>query len=158
MVGVNRSGIDWSNPEEVREYKRAWRKQNPRDRTEYQREWRRTHPEYHKEYKRNWRERNLEYYKEYAREWCKEHPKLKARYDRKYRQRNQKKIKIHNLMNRHPGKNPLGAECEFCGATENLEHGHLDYEDNGENYLTVCHQCNCWMDIGFKAHTVGRRN
>lgn len=44
-----------------------------------------------------------------------------------------------------PQKHPLGSECIFYGKTENLEHGHIDY-NHPEIHLTVCHQCNIWMD------------
>lgn len=54
--------------------------------------------------------------------------------------------KIRSLMYGHPERYPLDDKCIFCGTTEGLEHGHLDYEDDGHNYVTVCHQCNCWMD------------
>lgn len=54
---------------------------------------------------------------------------------------------IYDQIRLHPEDYPLDDKCIFCGRTERLEHGHLDYEDQGYNYITVCHQCNRWMDL-----------
>jgi transcription elongation factor Elf1 len=43
-------------------------------------------------------------------------------------------------------KLPLLGACEFCGATEHLEHCHLDYKNYPELYLTGCKQCHEWAD------------
>ena len=44
---------------------------------------------------------------------------------------------------------PLADKCELCPEndkrTENLQHGHIDY-DYPKIYLTVCGSCNIWMD------------
>ena len=60
--------------------------------------------------------------------------------------KNRAKKKIRGLITRYPELYPLGDRCIFCGRTDNLEHGHLDYDYDGQNYLTVCHQCNTYMD------------
>lgn len=112
-----------------REYQRKWRENNPEKNREYQRLWRLHHPEINKIRKR-----------EYQRKYRKEHPES----DIKYRKNNPKKIKARNILSRK--HLPLGSECEFCGRTEKLEHGHLDY-NYPEIYLTVCHECNCWMEV-----------
>jgi hypothetical protein len=66
---------------------------------------------------------------------------------RKWRKNHPEKKSAGNLISHHPEIFPLNNECEFCGLTENLEHGHIDY-DYPELYLTVCPRCNFWMDIG----------
>lgn len=84
----------------------------------------------------------------YQRDWSKEsrknNPEKHRRQQRKHRLRYPEKIKARNFVNNH--NLPLGSECEFCGRTEKLEHGHIDY-DYPEIYLTVCHECNQNMEI-----------
>lgn len=87
-----------------------------------------------------------EYHREYRRDWRKNHLKSERKYQREWRKDNPNKQRIYNYIQYHPERYPLDSECAFCGRTEKLEHGHLDYEDDGFNYLTVCHQCNIWMD------------
>lgn len=108
----NKSRINWSNPEEVR----AYRRNRLEKETEFGKRWRAKNPEKHPEYQR------------------------------RYAKKNPEKIKAQNLMNNNGKKFPLGSECEFCGATKKLEHGHIDY-DYPEIYLTVCHKCNLWMGV-----------
>lgn len=62
----------------------------------------------------------------------------------KWKENNPEKVRAHNLMYRNPKKYPLAESCEFCGSTEYLQHGHIDY-DYPEIYLTVCAKCNWWM-------------
>lgn len=82
---------------------------------------------------------------EYHREWHKNHRAERYESVKKWREKNRHKMKAHKLIARHPERYPLADECEFCGATENLEHGHIDYA-YPEIYLTVCCACNHWMD------------
>lgn len=55
---------------------------------------------------------------------------------------------------------PLGDECERCGATENLQRGHRvakadgGADDDDENYVTLCGSCNA---IQARADTARRR-
>lgn len=109
---------------------------------ELQYRWKEKHPDHAK----RWREEHPDYTKEYR----KKHPEIikpiRARAQRKWRKNNPHKQRVFNLVYKYPNRYPLNDKCVFCGATEKLEHGHLDYEDDGRNYLTVCHMCNCWMD------------
>ena len=89
------------------------------------------------------REKNQEYMKTYRAS----HPQCKVRHrleQKKYANNNPKKIKAQQFIRTHIEESPLGNECEFCGTSETLEHGHIDY-NYPDLYLTVCHQCNCWM-------------
>ena len=86
------------------------------------REWRRQHPDYHRQYRMA-------------------HPEMYRNSERKHNRNNPKK----RIARRKVEELPLNQECEFCGRTEKLEHGHIDY-DLPEIYVTVCHQCNFWMD------------
>lgn len=76
----------------------------------------------------------------------KEQPKVNRKAVSKYYQKNKKAIneksRCQSMAQRHV---PLDDKCIFCGETEGLEHGHLDYEDNGLNVVTTCHTCNVWM-------------
>ena len=98
------------------------------------------------EYQREYRESHREQYVEYSKEWNKKHPEEHAKRQKRHREKYPERMKVYSLMHSHPDKYPLDNACIFCGATENLEHGHLDYEDEGCNYLTVCHLCNMWME------------
>ena len=109
-----------------------WREANKRSYQKHREErirkvraYQEAHPEKRAESCRNYylqnREKRLAYQKKYNRE----HPEVK---------------KADNLVRNYL----LGSECEFCGRTEKLEHGHIDY-DFPEIYLTVCHSCNMWM-------------
>jgi len=75
------------------------------------------------------------------------HPEQHSKSVQEWKLNNPKKSKIHNLVVHHPDCYPLDDKCVFCGTTEHLEHGHLDYEDDGVNYVTVCHRCNCYMNV-----------
>ena len=88
-----------------------------------------------------------EVHRKTVKEWKLKNPEKHGEYQIRYRRKHPEKIKAQNLMNNNRKKYPLGSECIFCGRTEKLEHGHLDYEDGGENYLTVCHECNSWMGV-----------
>ena len=63
----------------------------------------------------------------------------------KSRKRHPKKAKIYNMIHNNPERYPMDDKCIFCGTTENLERAHLDYEDDGFNYVTACGSCNMWM-------------
>ena len=67
------------------------------------------------------------------------------KYNQKYSIENNKRLKARRRMNMSPHLYPLKSNCEFCGSTLNLEHGHIDY-DYPTIYLTVCASCNKWMD------------
>jgi hypothetical protein len=89
------------------------------------RQWNEDHRERRAEINRN----NLDHHRESERKWAQNHPE---------------RVKAESLL-RNLEKYPLRSECEFCGSTRNLEHGHVDY-DYPELYLTVCHGCNCYME------------
>jgi len=73
-------------------------------------------------------------------------PNNRTRYKNEWRIKNHpERVRIYSLVSQYPERYPLDDKCIFCEANENLEHAHLDYEDNGENYVTACHQCNQWM-------------
>ena len=120
MTRLNQSGINWLDSEQLREYKRKHRR------------------------------KHLEQYRASQRRYAAKHRDQINKRDKKHktnwRHNNPEKVKAHNLINANPDRHPLGSECEFCGSTEKLEHGHIDY-NYPEIYLTVCHTCNCWMDI-----------
>lgn len=84
------------------------------------------------------RERLRRKYQKYAEKY--------REYQRERRKKGPEKIKIYDLIGNHPERYPLDTVCVFCGETKDLEHGHLDYEDEGYNYLTVCPSCNRWME------------
>ena len=103
------------------------------------------------EYQRNWKIRNPEnarkQHKEKNKRYVQNHPEHNIKSHRKWNKQNREKIRVYNLIQKHPEQYPLVDKCIFCGEINNLEHGHLDYEDNGYNYVTVCHQCNMWMGL-----------
>lgn len=99
-----------------KEYKHQWYLKHKEEVIERSRLWQRNNPEKCREIKRNWQSENLE------------------------------KHRIYNLVYHHPELYPLASVCAFCGRTEKLEHGHMDYQNDGYNYLTVCHTCNIWMN------------
>lgn len=115
----------------------AYREANQERILEMQRQWREKHPYYFIEYNK----RNLEHRREYAHA----HQDAHNEFARRWRENNPEKKSAHNLIHRHPEKYPLDSKCAFCETTKKLEHGHIDY-DFPELYLTVCHQCNYWMD------------
>jgi len=89
-----------------------------------------------------WEQENPNYYNEYR----KRNPEsfVKSRF--KWRQQNTERDGLYKRIWKHPEDYPLANQCVFCGRTSELEHAHLDYEDEGQNYVTACHQCNYWMD------------
>lgn len=102
---------------------------------------------YYQEHKEQYRERN----RRQARKYRGEHREYSLEYGRKanhkWKRNNPEKISVYNRIQYRPELYPLDKECIFCGATEGLEHGHLDYNDEGLNYITVCSSCNKWMNI-----------
>ena len=110
-----------------------------------------SHREAQKRYYRKHRERYRllrKKNKESHQKWQEENREKTKEYNRRIRKTEeyQNRKKIYKQIENHPDLYPLGFECAFCGATEKLEHGHLDYETEGFNYLTVCHECNMWME------------
>jgi hypothetical protein len=115
------------------EYMKIWRRNNSE-------RWKAIHNKANKKYRLN----HLEKIKECARKYLKQH----CENSKKWQKDNLMKVKavrlINNCQRYHPEKYPLDNKCEFCGDTEKLEHGHIDY-DYPELYLTVCHSCNYYM-------------
>jgi len=66
--------------------------------------------------------------------------------DPEFREKDNQRQRFYQYIQMHPDLFPLDDKCIFCGRTQRLEHGHLDYENEGHNYVTVCHQCNGWME------------
>ncbi|CAK0757044.1 hypothetical protein CCP1ISM_60047 [Azospirillaceae bacterium] len=64
--------VNWNNQEEVREYKKEWRKNHLEKEREYKKEWRKNHPEKSSEYSKNWREK--EENKDYQKGWSEKNP------------------------------------------------------------------------------------
>lgn len=87
-----------------------------------------------------------EQYQESYQQYRQTHRVERAQVVREWREKNPEKYRIHTIIMHHPEEYPIDAQCVFCGATSNLEHAHLDYEDNGHNYVTACHGCNMWME------------
>ena len=110
----------------IQEQIRQWATNHPERIKEFSRRWSEEHPERKKEIN----QKNLEHHRECGRKWRQKHPE---------------KVKAHRLM-ANLDKYPLDKECEFCGRTWSLEHGHIDY-NYPEIYLTVCHACNCNMEV-----------
>ena len=124
-----------SNISRYKKYKQTYQAYDRKNRERIhktQRDWRLKHPERSRNASRLQRLNNRERCNERNREWRKKHPEKK---------------RAGNLISHNSEKYPLAECCAFCGTTEKLEHGHIDY-DYPELYLTVCHRCNCWMDIG----------
>lgn len=127
-----------------------WNRKHPDRMSEAQKRFREKHPNYCRDYSRKQRERKPDYLRKYIKEYAKKHPEIikpiRSHARKKWRKNNRHKTRVFNLVYNYPNRYPLDDKCAFCQATEKLEHGHLDYEDDGQNYLTVCHACNCWMD------------
>jgi len=104
---------------------------DPQKRSQYATDWNRNHPERRREIRANHYQKYREKINRKKRQFLRQHKEI---------------ARIRNLIGRYPDKYPLADKCAFCNSTENLERGHLDYEDDGFNYLTVCHACNLWMD------------
>ena len=116
--------------------------------------WMKKYREEHKEHiKKLQLIRNQRYYRlnrekviQKTREYAFSHREQYNQYVYNWKKNNSKIVNIHSKIRKHSKDYPLDNECVFCGRTEKLEHGHLDYEDDGHNYVTVCHQCNMWME------------
>jgi len=96
-------------------------------------------------YKRRWRRKNPKASNECSKQYRDKHKKEKVDKQRKWRKFDKQKYHVYKKITANPEKYPLDFKCAFCDRIKKLEHGHLDYEDDGYNYLTVCHQCNLWM-------------
>lgn len=83
-----------------------------------------------------WRAKNRDLFNKLVKQWGETNPN-------RFRELRD----VYNRISKYPELYPLDEACVFCGSKENLEHGHLDYEDEGYNYVTTCHQCNLWMGI-----------
>ena len=129
--------IEISRYKKYKESYQAYHLKNRDSILERQRNWRLNHPEYSQDSSRNYR---------------KDHKDLRNKANRKWRKIHIKKKRAGNMISRNLEKYPLNDECEFCGDTEKLEHGHIDYA-YPELYLTVCHRCNYWMDIRIVTET-----
>jgi len=101
-----------------------------------------THKEQIAKKHKEWRKRNPNYYREYR----KKHPEMYNTPRDEWKKDNPEKHEIHKKVYHNLDKYPLGSECIFCGATEDLQRAHLDYEDDGHNYVTACRSCHWWMD------------
>ena len=108
---------------------------------EYSRDYYRKHRQEKSSYQRKWREEHRQQFLDTVKAYRAKHNQNV----RLWKQNNPEKRKAQSLMSNNPTKFPLDSQCEFCSGTEKLEHGHIDYE-LPEIYLTVCHQCNVWMD------------
>jgi len=85
---------------------------------------------------------------EYQHRYYRENKERLNKYRQKLRKNNREKPRVYCRIQAHPERYSLDVKCAFCDATKKLEHGHLDYEDEGHNYLTVCSSCNKWMEKG----------
>jgi len=103
--------------------------------------------EYQKQYHRQYRAEKIEKIQKIERKYRDSHKKEHSNRQNQYRKMNQKKIKVHQMMNNNPDKYPLLNQCEFCPNTENLQRHHPDY-DFPEIYVTVCAFCHRWIDRG----------
>lgn len=121
------------HPEKCRAKVRRFRKRHPKLMLKRDRQYRRTHREEVNKTTKEFRDANRDKISEEQKIRRQEHPE---------------KVRVYGRIQRHPRIYPLDSHCAFCGSVEALEHGHLDYEDDGHNYLTVCHRCNIWMEIG----------
>jgi hypothetical protein len=70
-----------------------------------------------------------------------------------WKKANPLKHEIHKKVYHHLDEYPMDSECVFCGATEDLQRAHLDYEDDGHNYITACRACHWWMDYSRRKET-----
>ena len=78
-------------------------------------------------------------------------------YGRKWFRNNKKKQRVYSRIKYRPEEYPLDDYCFYCGKTEKLEHGHVDYENDGHNYVTVCRSCNKLMTVNPKALQARKR-
>jgi len=108
----------------------------------YMRRWRKAH----RVHINNYRTENRQQQNEYQRKYNGEHREQHCEYQQLWRSENPKIQRVYSNISQHPQLYSLDDKCVFCGKIEKLERGHLDYEDEGYNYVTVCHQCNHWME------------
>jgi len=120
------------NRERILELGRIYRREHGNEINERRRRFRLENPERVKEWSKN----------------CKKNPQKHQFQSQKWKKNNPEKVRVHMLMVHHPDRYPLDNHCIFCERVEGLEHAHLDYEDEGFNYVTACHQCNSWMERG----------
>jgi len=138
--------------EKMRIYRQNWKKKNPKKYKEKQRKYQCSEKGRKVQRKYKCSERGRKTSRDWIRQdYAKDSEKYRVRQIER-RRSNPEKMRIRNLINRHPERYPLDDKCAFCPKTENLERGHLDYEDNGFNYLTVCSACNKWMDKPIGEH------
>ena len=116
------------------------------ERLEYIKQWRKNNKDKVLEYRKTWNSKNREYKNRLARQAHANNSQKFVDKNRALRKKYPKKSRIRALITNNPKKYPLDDKCIFCGATSNLEHAHLDYEDEGHNYVTACNRCNVWMD------------
>lgn len=64
---------------------------------------------------------------------------------RLWQKNNPDKMRVYKLMLKHPENYPTSNHCFYCNETDKLERGHLDYDNNGHNYVTTCRSCNLLM-------------
>ncbi len=106
--------------------------------SEYRKSYYRNHPEYRKkvaETHRRFKERHPNYYKDYNRNWKAENREKRKISEQRYEQRHPEKRRAWERATRIP----KDSECKNCGSTENLEHHHLDYEN--DVVVTLCSPC-----------------
>lgn len=130
------------HPERIRESNRKYRESHREQMKVYLKKWRETHVVHLNNYRAKYRQERIEYDRKYYRE----HKKQQYENQRLWRIKNPKKQRVYNKISTHPELYPLSDKCVFCDETNKLERGHLDYEDDGFNYVTVCHPCNHWME------------
>jgi hypothetical protein len=117
-----------------------------KERLEYIKQWKKDNPDKVLGYRKKWNSKNREYKNRHARQAHAKNPQKAVDKNRALRKKYPEKYRVRVLISNNPKKYPLDDKCIFCGSTENLEHAHLDYEDDGYNYVTACHRCNVLMD------------
>ena len=140
----------WFDAEQARNYHRQYYKEHRekcREKCRVRaRQFRERHPRRAREIDKKYKSSHRKELNARARVQCKTHRIRITKRQRVRRQEYPEKIRVYGIIQRHSEEYPLAHHCEFCGSTEHMEHGHLDYKDDGHNYLTVCHQCNLWME------------
>lgn len=123
----------WRNPEKYRQLSRDYTRDHNEEINQRRAKFRRESPENVKAWNDKYRKKNPQKHQIWRQNW---------------KNKNPKKAEVHRLISNNPELYPLENYCIFCGDTKNVEHAHLDYEDEGFNYVTACHRCNSWMDKG----------
>lgn len=82
---------------------------------------------------------------------CKKKILTAVKSQKKREKENPEMKRIYNKMASHPEHYQLADKCFYVGKVQwehegKLEHGHVDYKDEGFNYVTVCRKCNMAMD------------